>query len=312
MTARYGDRSRVTTPVGSWGRAGGVGLAEITFTASPAPAASSTPVTIAGVEYIVIDVTGNTDLTFGGTPATAIADLFIVAGGGGGGAFHAGGGGGGGVITQTVPLSTGPYPIVVGGGGAGGSFPGPSPRNGGNGSNSTGFSFTALGGGGGGQGGQAGLPGGSGGGAGQSNVSKAGGSGTFKQGNNGSRNIPAGPIPNIGCGGGGAGAGFEGTLPAHSLRQGYSGLAARFLQESGTAPPDWDYYGGGGGGASPSSGAAGTGGRGGGGDGFIGPSTSATSGTTNTGGGGGGAGASGTAGSGGSGRVLIRYQRFQA
>ncbi|MFZ4398293.1 MAG: glycine-rich domain-containing protein, partial [Kiritimatiellia bacterium] len=90
-------------------------------------------------------------------------EYLVVAGGGGGGGCVGGGGGAGGVVTNsggtTLHVSGGICEIVVGGGGGGG----PVNVAGANGSPSSAFGFTAVGGGGGGAGGN-GQSGGSGGG----------------------------------------------------------------------------------------------------------------------------------------------------
>ena len=119
--------------------------------------------------------------------------LLVAGGGGGGGSYNSGGGGGaGGLLTGTASLSLGTtYSVIVGGGGAPSStyqVPGTS------GSNSTGLSLTAIGGGAGGSGygSTAGNPlsGGSGGGgwcfdSGGSNSPAVGAAGTSGQGHAG-------------------------------------------------------------------------------------------------------------------------------
>jgi len=73
-------------------------------------------------------------------------DILLVAGGGSGGVDNAGGGGGGGLIDGPATLTSGSYPISIGSGGA--ARPGPTDDGAGSpGSNSTGFGWTALGGG---------------------------------------------------------------------------------------------------------------------------------------------------------------------
>lgn len=122
MTARYGDRSRVTTPVGSWGKAGGIELAEISATFSPSPAATVIPLIVGGVEHVRAQITANTSVTFSDAPATATVEYATVAGGGGGAGGRTGAGGGG-VIYRKVTISSiaSASPIVIGGGGAPGS-----------------------------------------------------------------------------------------------------------------------------------------------------------------------------------------------
>jgi len=302
MTARYGDRTRSNSPVGSWGKDAGAALSEITFTASPSPAVSSSPVTIAGIEYIFVEVTANTDLAFAGTPATAKADVVIVGGGGGGATSvfpQDGGGGGAGAARQTeVVLGAGPYPIAIG---AGGSFG----TSGTNGTPTTAFSLTMPGGGGGGS--AAGLPGGSGGGSGTGPPGppfvRAGGTSTADGNQGGWSNTQTN-----GCGGGGGagGWGLPGSRPNPVSGRGGDGLVT-YLPGSRTV-----YAGGGGGGGrvSPSSGGEGGGGRGARFSQFS-PIVPSTEGGINTGGGGGGGADPTPASAGGSGIVVIRYRKFQ-
>jgi len=213
-------------------------------------------------------------------------EYLIVAGGGAGGVSFGGGGGAGGYISGTVtgvnPGSS--YSIVVGAGGT------RSAGIGGNGSNSTGFTQTAVGGGGGGGGGAGASGGSGGGGAGRSGGGAGynGGSATSGQGNAGGSGISAALVD---AGGGGGGAGAAGANAINANPTGAGGVGTNW-QSLGT------YYGGGGGGC------YGSGGTGGGGAGSTG---TATDGTVNTGGGGGGS-FNTTAGNGGSGIVIVRYQ----
>jgi hypothetical protein len=236
--------------------------------------------------------------------AGASFDILMVAGGGGGGGSTGGGGGAGGLIYTTgVTLTESTYALVVGAGGAAG----PNQGAAGDGSNSTGFSLIAVGGG---KGafsnpstfGLAGN-GGSGGGAqmyeGRGNVTP--GLGTSGQGNNGGAGFN-GAVNGTAGGGGGAGvAGSAGTA-AGGTGNGGNGLS---IDITGTAT----YYAGGGG--AGSGGVVGTGGLGGGGAGWNG--SYGLPGTVNTGGGGGGgwnySGGSG-GGAGGSGIIIVRY-RYQ-
>jgi hypothetical protein len=253
------------------------------------------------------------------------ADVLIVSGGGGGGGDLAGGGGGGGLVfipsANNSVLTATSFPISIGGGGA----PGGPNGNGGSGTNSTGFSLTAVGGGGGTTSAgapTAGAPGGSGGGAagGNSPVIGAGGtatqptqpgdSGTYGFGNAGGNRTPTGQAANGGGGGGGGGSSVGSNMPGTGPG-GPGGSGKDVTPVFGASPKA--FYGptnglySGGGGAGANAGTGGTGGPGGGGIGGPG----AFAGVTNTGGGGGGGAASCSPGaSGGSGIVLIRY-KFQ-
>jgi hypothetical protein len=239
------------------------------------------------------------------TQAGAAFDILMVAGGGGGGGSTGGGGGAGGLIYNTgVTLTESTYALVVGAGGAAG----PNQGAAGDGSNSTGFSLTAIGGG---KGafsnpstfGLAGN-GGSGGGAqmyeGRGNVT--GGLGTVGQGNNGGAGYN-GAADGAAGGGGGAGTAGGNAAATGGTGKGGDGLS---IAITGTAT----YYAGGGGTEiGTNTGAAG--GLGGGGAGWNG--SYGLPGTVNTGGGGGGgwnySGGSG-GGAGGSGIIIVRY-RFQ-
>jgi len=228
------------------------------------------------------------------TPTSSIsANVLVVAGGGGGAAptnsRASGGGGAGGYITQSLTLSATPYSITVGAGGGVNQ----------NGSNSSAFSLTAIGGGAGGYVGSGGYAGGSGGGGGEFNGS--GGAGTSGQGN-------AGASGNGGYhAGGGGGAGAAGSGPNTPSAGGGAGGAG--LAFGGT------YYAGGGSGGSDFDGPSGApasnlGGIGGGGRGAY-NGANATAGAANTGGGGGGGAGNGggsyPAAGGGSGVVVVRY-----
>lgn len=222
-------------------------------------------------------------------------DYLLVGGGGGGGNGNANnisgaGGGAGGFLAGSTSLASGSYPIVVGNGGACNA----------NGTDTTAFGLTAVGGGSGG-GSVAADPGGnggSGGGGGGRSASGAdvpGGTATAGQGN-------AGGIGRwYGCGGGG-GAGAAGGIGSTGgtlvAGNGGDGLASSISGSSVT------YAGGGGGGSNT----AGTGGAGGGGAGSsAGGSTSGTPGTNGLGGGGGGTAGTGTGGIGGKGVAIAAY-----
>jgi len=251
------------------------------------------------------------------TGFTATANVLIVAGGGGGGYDVGAGGGAGGLIYQdATSLTVGSYSLVIGSGGAGAVSGSDPARRGSNGSNTTGFGYTAIGGGGGGGWGStgnvygSGASGGSGGGT-TSNLT-TGGSGTSGQGNAGG--TAANNTSNVNdysgaSGGGGAGgAGGNGTGSGWSLNStsyGYGGVGVYYSQFAsvGGSPSGW--FAGGGGSSSDNGTFTGAGGNGGGANG------NAYSGTTNTGGGGGGGGLNGASqngGSGGSGIVIVRYQ----
>jgi len=230
------------------------------------------------------------------------ASYLIVAGGGGGGAGHAGGGGAGGLLSGTSLLLVGTtYSFVVGGGGAGGVYSGAVSVNG---SNSTGLSLTAIGGGYGGGENQPssgtnknGASGGSGGGGANSTAGTGtGGSGTSGQGNAGGSG--SGGANWAGGGGGGAGAVGANNPNANTGGAGGVGIASSITGSSVF------YAGGGGGGGGASGGSQGAGGNGGGGSGTPQGGGAGGSGTANTGGGGGG-GRDASGGAGGSGVVII-------
>jgi hypothetical protein len=279
-------------------------------------------------------------------------ETMIVAGGGGAGFDRAGGAGAGGMIltpTCGIPVSVTSYPIAIGGGGAG--IPnslGPGAHCGCNGSNSTGFALTAIGGGSTSRGGNSmpapqvtGNPGGSGGGGGSgcgavgtggtaTQPTQPGNSGTFGFGNVGGNATPA---PDNQTGGGG-GAGAAGSNGVTGVSSGDGGAGKDVSPRFGTAPQPFYQAdgplqgasasgifagGGGGGGSGPGGpGSGGDGGTGGGGHGGDSPGNPGDRdghpGTANTGGGGGGSSnispSPDSGGNGGSGIVLIRY-RFQ-
>ena len=276
-----------------------------------------------------------------GNPAGSDSvQTLIVAGGGGGGNDRASGGGAGGLIltpSAGISVSATAYPISIGGGGVGGT---PPSLCGAQGTPTTGFSLTAVGGGKGSRGGggapistTTGGPGGSGGGGsvgcGAPSVgpggpgtqpTQPGNSGAYGFGNNGGSGNPGYPVTSTGGGGGANAVGGSGT-PTTS---GAGGAGKDVTSIFGASPkafygPTNGIYAGGGGGAKSDiipGNTGGLGGSGGGGPGGKSPANGpgpgvGEAGTTNTGGGGGG-GANITptqcGGAGGSGIVLIRYK----
>jgi uncharacterized protein YjdB len=258
-----------------------------------------------------------------GVGATAKMEILMVAGGGGGGADMGGGGGGGGVIYNSevyIADSNTPFSIVIGDGGVG--TPAGTTLRGTNGSNTTFYGLTAIGGGGGATGynfntSPAGN-GGSGGGA--------SGGGTPANGNGGAP------------GNGTAGQGFNGADGKNTWYPGGGGGAGGVgVSSPATGGPGIQYaispyFWGGGGGGSGYSLDGGDGGIGGGGGGAVGVTTgglginnglaggggSRNSQTNkpggnagaNTGGGGGGGShfnSNNKGGNGGSGIVIIKY-----
>ena len=237
-----------------------------------------------------------------------IQTLLVAGGGGGGGGLNGGGGGAGGFIeTITSVSSSSPYSITVGAGGIGWSSTQHIVPT--NGTNSSAFSLTAIGGG---YGGvedyystgihYAPNSGGSGGGGswGQTASYRAGASGTTGQGNTGGSNLS---FCCTAAGGGGAGGVGVNT----SSTKAGDGGPGRTSVITGTI------LGGGGGGASRNAGVSliGTGGTGGGGSAGSTNGGNGNNGTANTGGGGGGTWAnpetSGRAGNGGSGIIAVRW-----
>jgi len=236
------------------------------------------------------------------SPVARNVEYLVVAGGGEGGDYYGGGGGAGGLLSGTLMLADGSYPVVVG---AGGLY-GYETHIITNGSNSTFSTLTAIGGGAGGwRGGSNGYGGGSGGGGGGS--SDSGGAGVSGQGYAGGIGYPS---PAIGGGGGGGAGGVGGNTsqlpPSYNyIIVGGSGGPGINNSISGTSI---GYAGGGGGGGwcwTPATAS-------------HGGSTGATSRDSslyisppprvNSGGGGGGAGSSQALGSAGAtGIVIIRY-----
>jgi hypothetical protein len=251
-------------------------------------AITQVPVIVGGVEtisggYKVHTFTSTSSLRVieGG-----VVEYLVVGGGGsGGGQYEGGGGGAGGLLQGRLGLGPGNQTVTVGGGGAAAAG---GTDGGSNGTDSSVFSLTAVGGG---RGGRfsnvVGAAGGSGGGGGGSGA--AGGAGTSGQGSAGGTGASQ-------AGGGGGGAVAAGG--SASTNTGGNGGAGVFWVSS-------HYAGGGGGGATTTPGSGGVGGGGSGANYTVG----AVAGRANTGGGGGGIreGVGVTAGAGGSGIVIIRY-----
>jgi hypothetical protein len=281
-------------------------------------------------EYTIAAATGGTITTSGdfkihkftssGTFSVSTAgtmDYVLVAGGAGAGARHCGGGGAGGVVLQRFKsVGTGSYSITIGAGGAAGTRGG---NCGPNGSNSSAFGNTAIGGGGPacyGANRYTGANGGCGGGAmTRENTtyspgtgiqpSQSGDSGTYGYGENGGTNYRVGGCC-AGCGGGGAG-----SLGRNSdgMIGGDGGVGIDVSGLFGTGVGDSGWVGGGGGGAANAHywNVYGRGGQGGGGHGGN-QSNHGQSGTANTGGGGGGNRDDCTCNAGGSGVFIVRYK----
>jgi hypothetical protein len=222
---------------------------------------------------------------FGQAGAIYEVEFLTVAGGGGGGSSFGGGGGAGGYISATASVgASSAYAITVGAGGAAVS----------NGSATSAFGTSTVGGGAGGNGNNAsGQSGGSGGGGAGNNFLGIGavqsnwGNGTTGQGNRGGGGSRTTATDS---GGGGGGAGAVGNNNNGVVGGATGGAGLTWLNGTTYA---------GGGGAASSAGGAGGGGTG------VGGGT-AGAGTANTGGGGGGA-QGGTGGAGGSGVVVVRY-----
>ena len=257
---------------------------------------------------------------------TGTVEVLMVAGGGcgrgGGGAAGGGGGAGGLRYFSSIPVSSGPYSITVGGGSAAKDYDSPAHVGG---TPTTAFSYTATGGG---DAGsyvpvQNGQPGGSGGGGGSyPGSSFPGGTGTPGQGNDGGTGTGGSTPEYNGGGGGGAGGAGQPGSPGPLRSRGGDGLQyPQFIGPLIGVPslnPLSGYFAGGGGGAirvktgnpaSPSDYVPG--GLGGGGPAGTrepGIATGGTSGTQYSGGGGGGDSAFTPQGSaGGPGIVIVRY-----
>lgn len=239
-----------------------------------------------------------------------LVETLIVAGGGGGGSNNSnvpgGGGGGGGVIRKRVAILAQGYTMQVGAGGSGAHGVGA------NGSNSSAFGLTALGGGAGAStfAKKNGEDGGCGGGA---IAADAVNEGRIGYGGSGLASIPGSEW----CGQNG-GTGTINTVVADRRAGGGGGFSQRgqahyggdgYLSDMlGTAV----WYSGGGGGGNGTTNPVRPGGQGGGGTGGRGTGLP-TSGAQNTGGGGGGCGTitstAISAGAGGSGVIIVRYKR---
>jgi hypothetical protein len=248
---------------------------------------------------------GNTIITFTEsgtfTPTSPFnVEYLVVAGGGGGGAGGAAGGGAGGFKTDTgFAVTPQNYDITVGEGGAGGGIN--TNENGSKGSDSIFSTITSEGGGYGGGDSIIGGDGGSGGGGGKQN-SKAGGSGTVGQGNDGGDSA-ASSGQGSGGGGGSSVVGSDGN--ANAGGNGGAGTANPIVGSSAGVS---GYLAGGGGGSG--SGGNGSGGSGGGGAGTWTGNVTGVAGTVNTGSGGGGGGEitiNNGGGAGGSGIVIIKF-----
>lgn len=235
-------------------------------------------VSVAAADYTIFPIEDTSYLT------TTIDYLIVAGGGGGGNDTGTGGGGAGGLISGSLIVSASGYPTLayVGNGGNVAQ----------NGSNSTLFGLTAIGGG---RGNQpfdtTGSNGGSGGGSGTS-VRSSGSIGQGYGGGSGSQREA----------GGGGGASQRGADGSGGGEGGNGGSGSQWLDGV------W-YAGGGGGGADRTSAASSLGGIGGGGRGGVYTSITSSAGQPNTGGGGGGGGLplnnGGSAG--GSGIVKLRY-----
>lgn len=277
-----------------------------TITTPPLPSASGGTVT-SDATYYYHTFTGNGTFTVSGAPL--VADVLMIAGGASGAgsisgysASNGGGGAGGVLYTAGTTISPAGYSLVIGGGAAVNSY---GYGHGNNGSDTTGFTRTAIGGGGGGtQYEKNAYNGGSGGGAGSNQTGMgSAGLGTAGQGNNGGRS--ASDYDYYGGGGGGA-AGVGG-----STGDGGAATSAYSTWASVTGTGVSGAYAGGGGGAGAYRSTTN-----GGGGGATGGKTNLSAGnaTANTGSGGGciwwdGNGGTKYAGNGGSGLVIVRYAR---
>lgn len=184
--------------------------------------------------YKVHKYESSNDFIVSAADIDALVQVMLVAGGGGGGAndgsggyYGGGGGGAGGLLTATASVSAATYPIVVGAGGSGGAA---GYNDGTKGSDSTGFSLTAEGGGFGGAGangnvGRNGGSGGSGGGHGggnASNSSRAITTGSLGQGL-GSLGVHRAGGPTGGAGAGGHAQRGHTQLPGPGVQSAFDG-----------------------------------------------------------------------------------------
>ena len=269
-------------------------------------ASSDTTTTIDGVEYRVVTWTSSGSLEVADGNLGAVEYLLVGGGGAGGGTLANGGGGGGGagdVVVSASPtlLSPATYTVTVGAGGTG-----VFQDDGNNGSDTSAFSETAIGGGGGGANDNNGLSGGSGGGGGTgASAEGTGGPGTGDNGNDGGDGDGVGTTERLGGGGGGAGAAGANGVSGSSAGDGGDGYSSDITGSTTV------YAGGGGGGAGNTDGVGdeGAGGSGGGGGGSSdnGTPTAGTDGLGGGGGGYGGNGSSGTGADGGDGVVIARW-----
>jgi hypothetical protein len=352
--------------IGSFGAGSGKGFG---FGGETGPAfiiaTGGTVVTCGDYKTHIFTSDGTFSVTNKGKPTGSNSvDYFVVAGGGGGGGspdLGAGGGGAGGFRVSnsyslpapsmsplascaSTPITTGAYPVTVGGGGTGGCQ-NAGAKYGTSGSNSIFGSITSAGGGA--AKGVGAVPacqslfdGGSGGGGASRNSPSPyiplGASGNTPpvsppQGNNGGNAFVFVGHPSSAGGGGGGGAGAVGGTASPNPGPGGPGGAGSFIADGFISPtcaptygtpgptPSVRYFAGGGGGGTFANGCGGLGGAGGGGRGSTGvnpgPGSIAEAGTANTGGGGGGGGyacnppnAPGCGKAGGSGIVMIRYK----
>jgi hypothetical protein len=266
-----------------------------------------------GTSYRVHLFTNTTTSTFV-VQSPGEIEYLIIAGGGAGSKAHStntsGGGGGGGVVLGTTNVTTQSYSIVVGEGGTCSTASGN--RTGTNGSNSSAFGLTAIGGGRGGDGANVsanGASGGSGGGAGSysGSATRAHTGGSATQNSAGSPGFGnaggshSGTSGNGGCGGGGAGspgqadgfAGGNGTVGGFGITSDITGIKVMYAAGGGSSP--WQDN------------TPGKGGVGGGGDAGGNGIPAPFDGLDGAGGGGGGSKSNSTAGNGGDGVVAIRY-----
>ena len=281
----------------------------------------SGPYTVRTFKRSILTLNGGWKVPSG---VTRVSTLLVAGGGGGGGGLNGGGGGAGGFIeTATSVTPSTYYQIYVGAGGVGamtGSLATTAPSNG---TNSSAFSLTAIGGGKGSAeynspyGHYAAGTGGSGGGGswGNNSANYTGRAGTTGQ---GSRGGDSGSLSNTyaGAGGGGASLASDGVGSNATTTSGGAGGSGRFSVIANTT-----LAGGGGGSLRGAGNAAGTGGAGGSGGGGAGASSGSAmpnatggpqSGTANTGGGGGagvfqGAATDGKGAQGGSGVIIVRW-----
>lgn len=274
-------------------------------------------------------------------PEPVNIDVLVVAGGGGGGAYYGAGGGAGGVAhAESMPISSGTYPVNIGSGGT----PPPGPPNSylgdpgsdsyfgtpGQGIGSQPDYILAKGGGGGGKGtSEGGLDGGSGGGSGGGDPGPVSDGAATQPGTNpspfvtdygnqGGFSTPTGGYAP--AGGGGAGA-AGGNINGDWDGAGNGGVGKAFptfaypligLSPLNPRSPSNSHYAGGGGGGIYNNvveGRNGTGGHGGGGSGGGSPSPFPEDGVDKLGGGGGGRhpGSIDNGGDGGDGIVIVRY-----